>query len=88
MGLLLFSLLAMARVPPEDIAPIMEQVLNHFLMPCGISLVLVLLVAGLWFIHVRYLRKTFSDELERIGIEKTTLQAKLAGTKLRSSKTS
>ncbi len=73
------ALLALVRVS--------RSFLERYLLNYAIwGWVLWLVTLGGWLVHVRWLRRKYSEEIDRLSEEKKSLQEQLAGRKLSSSK--
>lgn len=73
------------RLPPQSLLTLTNRVFE--LLEKGVlwSYMIIAILVLMYFYHVRLLRKTFSDEAERIGNEKSDLQEQLANRKFKSS---
>ncbi|WP_371194211.1 hypothetical protein [Glaciecola sp. SC05] len=72
------------RIPSEVIGKVVEDVM--YSGNRGIyGYILSLIIALVWFVHSKKMRREHSDELERIGTEKSKLQSKASNRNFKSS---
>lgn len=74
------------RVAPEVLTEHGREFIKALREGYLVGYVLFAGVTGVWYIHAKKLRRKHHDELNRIAKEKTDLQQKLLGPKVKSSK--
>lgn len=78
-------LVAIVRMTPEDLGKLANRLLDvlekHHLL--GYIFSFLALIA--WFIHAKYQRQFFREEMERLSQERNQLQEQALGTKVKSS---
>lgn len=84
-GAFLVVLVLIIKMPSEDVSKLVFDILRSLRHGEFIAYILLACTGGGWFVHARIMRKLFSDEVERIGREKSRLQSNLAGMKFKSS---
>jgi hypothetical protein len=84
-ALALILILALMRMPDDDVSRLMFRLLD--LMESGRLGGYVLWAGTLagWLIHSRFQRRTFTAEMERVVRERTELQVRLLGNRVKSS---
>lgn len=83
-GMFIFALIIW-KMPEQDVSKLAFMILENIKKFQLIAYPLLIIVTLLYFYHVRFMRKDFSRELERIGKEKSALQSSLSGNKFKSS---
>jgi len=76
-GVILFLLILAAKMPSEQAGKLLFELLGLFVKGYLLGWVLFVVTLFSWFIHVKIQRKTITNEMSRIGDEKTQLQKKL-----------
>lgn len=74
------------RVSPETLTAHAAAIINSLIGGYLIGYFMGIVAIGGWFLHAKALRRSHHEELGRIAIEKTDLQKKQLGSKVRSSK--
>lgn len=74
------------RVPPDVLAEHGREVFVGLKNGYLVGYVLFIMTVGGWWSHAKGLRRKHYEELDRIAPEKTELQKKLLGNKVKSSK--
>ena len=86
--LYLFSLIVLLiiwKIPDEQLLALLKEIVTKLGKGEMISYPLLLLCIVCWRFHYKFLKNNFRQEYERIGKEKSYLQEKLAGIKLKGS---
>lgn len=78
-GLLIF------RMPEDDISTLVFEILSSLKTGELWAYVAEFFTLGAWFAHAKIMRKMFSKEAERIGVEKSKIQNKATGVNFKSS---
>jgi hypothetical protein len=84
-GIFFVLLMLVWKMPGEDVSKLVFEIFALLRNGELFAYILAFLLGIGWFVHARIMRKVFSDEFERIGLEKSELQGKLAGKKFGSS---
>ena len=74
------------RVSPETLTEHGRSIINGLYSGYLIGYLLGILAIGGWYLHAKALRRSHFEELGRVAGEKTELQKKQLGPKVRSSK--
>lgn len=76
-GVILFILILAVKMPSEQTGELLKKIFDSLIS--GYILGYILFVASVfgWFVHVKIQRRTFHDEIRRVGDEKTELQKKI-----------
>lgn len=85
LGMLGVILLALYRMPAEDVSSLMFGLVDGTASGLLGWIVAVLSLMG-WYAHARFQRRTHADEMKRVGDEKKALHEQLLGDKAVSSK--
>lgn len=80
LAVLLILLMVIFKMPGEDVAKLASDIVAALIAGELVGYLLALTFGFGWFFHSRSLRKTFSNEYERIGTEKSKLQNQAAKT--------
>lgn len=73
------------KMPGQDVTSLLFRVTDDLKSGYLGGYVMSVFLAGGWFLHVKWQRREITQEMERIGREKTILQEKLVGKHLPSS---
>lgn len=84
-GFFLVIVMLIWKMPAEDVSRLVFELLTSLRQAELIAYVISAILAVGWFAHSRVMRKVFSEEFERIGREKTSLQSQAAGAAYKSS---
>lgn len=76
-GLILLVGIYLWRLPEKDISSFGENLLSRFEANYLWGWFLFIILAAGWYIHVRYINKIYTRELDRISEEKNKLQEQL-----------
>jgi len=76
LGVIAIVLTLLWRMPESDISTLVFDLLDTLKKWQTTGYVLFLLCLFFWYIHVKHLRKAFSEEMRRVGREKSGLQNK------------
>ena len=85
LGAFAVLLLVISRLPPTEVASFAHDLLDELKRGNLWGYISSPAILTAWLLHVRSMRKQFSTEYARIGLEKSALQSKAAGTKFKSS---
>ena len=85
LGLIVTALLVLSRIPAEELAKLMNEVIFSLKRGELWAYVVCMVLAIAWYFHARAMRRAFSDEAQRIGQEKSRIQSKAAGVPFKSS---
>ena len=85
LGAIAFVFVIFLRMPEGSIPDFVENFMNLLAAWNLVGYILFLLSIFAWFFHVRHMRASFSREYRRIGKEKSELQEKQMGKRLKSS---
>lgn len=78
-------LLLISRMPEQDISRLVFEIFSALRSGELWAYVAEFGTVGAWFVHAKLMRKMFSEEVERIGREKSAIQGKAARAKFNSS---
>jgi hypothetical protein len=73
------------RMPPEDLTKLAFRLVEAAERRATFGYVLFVLTLGLWFVHSRFQRRKYGDEVARVSHERNECQKKLLGNKVKSS---
>jgi hypothetical protein len=76
-GLAVVIIVFISRIPQADLIQIWNDFSEVENKVWIINVILNVALALLWFVHARYLRKNFADEIERVCQERNRTQQKL-----------
>jgi len=79
------AIVILLKLPSEEIVKLTYNILGKLSSGEMWAYLLLLVIVLAWYMHAKKMRTEYSKELDRIGQEKSKLQAKLAGKKFRSS---
>jgi hypothetical protein len=85
-GLLAVVIIIILRMPPAELTILTAETINRLLAMEGVAYIFLIATLASWFFHVKYLRRLFHVEMERVGQEKSALQAQSSKRKFKSSK--
>lgn len=76
-GVILFVIILAVKMPSEQAGELLTKIFDFLIN--GYLLGYILFVASVfgWFAHVKIQRRTFANEIRRVGDEKTKLQEKI-----------
>ena len=85
LGVIVIVVALIWKMPPENVVDLTRDLLRKLDPLEGIAYILVVVLAVGWFWHAHWMRKRFSDESRRMGLEKSELQRLAAGEDFKSS---
>lgn len=85
LGVIAMLLLLIFRMPEQHLGDVATEVVASLKHGELWVYLLEALTVFAWYVHAKSMRKTFSEEAERIGREKTRIQSRAAGVTFKSS---
>ena len=85
LGMIAFVFVVFLRMPEDSLPQLVQNFLSMLSAWKLVGYILFVLSVFAWFFHVRHMRASFSREYRRIGKEKSELQEKQIGERLKSS---
>lgn len=85
LGLLALLLLLIWKMPPDQAGAFLVEMWRDLRAAQMLAYFLLAGSVGGWYFHSKSQRKWFSEEMDRIGKEKSDLQSTISGTKFKSS---
>jgi hypothetical protein len=79
LGALMLAGLLIFRMPEADISRLVFEIMSSLKAGELWAYVAEFITVGAWFAHAKIMRRMFSKEAERIGVEKSKMQSKAAG---------
>jgi hypothetical protein len=81
----LIFIVIIVKMPAEDVSKLMFHVVERLEQGQMIGYVLAVFFAMGWFFHARFQRRLINDEMQRISQQRTSLQARTLGKRIKSS---
>lgn len=88
LGCVAIVMLLIWKMPGEDVTPLVREILQKLEQLHFIAYILLGITLAGWYAHAKVNRRNFSEELRRVGNEKSKLQALRAGNEFKSSERS
>lgn len=85
MFVFLLSIIFISKLPNDDVSVLARELFESVTKGEMVFLFCFLITVAGWVLHVKLIKKNFEREYKRIGREKSELQEKLMGRKLKSS---
>lgn len=78
-GLLFVIVCLILKMPANEVAELVFAIFDALKAGELVGYLIAIILGGCWYGHARVMRRQYSNEYERIGKEKTSLQSQVSG---------